>query len=828
MGSNKTPLEKLAYFLSANPYILAAGWLFTVVGGIITIFTVNTILGIIIMILFGIFLLKVPKYAPIENDPIPEQITSKSVSSGPITLSTNIPPAVNLIGRDKDILEIRNLFKDHNIVSIHADGGVGKTAVATKIANEIKDEMISGKSPYQHIAWLTSTGDLKHDLIGLNIPSIINAQSEDEKYQAVYSYLQSTPSFLVIDNMDEPPTDDEADILNTIAGKTKILITSRALIPYVENYDLKELNLESALILFYSHYQKGKKISFQQIKGRKDYSFAREIVEAAVYNALFIELIGKAACAEHLQLDALWRKLEIDVFGQDFLHAIHTNHAKSHHHNKDTLLTQIQKLYEMSNLSEKQKEIMSFIALFPAEHSIFFDVFKWAEFEDGGEDRLGDLQDRGWIDRDEEGYLIHTMVQGSVRLQSSEAKFDENRYKNLIDKLADTDQYVPEGTVYTKVREWIVVIETVCELLAGNGSEKENTSRLFNNIAGVYHTQGNYEMALEYCEKALVIREKVLGKEHRDTATTYNNMAGVYKDQGNYEMALKYYEKALVIREKVLGKEHRDTATTYNNMAGVYEDQVNYKNAMEYNEKALAIQEKALGKGHPLTAITYVNIAGVYRAQGNYKNALEYYGKALVILEKVLGKEHPSTAITYNNMAGVYKYQGNNEKALEYYRKALVIQEKVLGKDHRDTAITYGNMASVYHAQGNYEKAMEYNEKALAIQEKALGKGHPSTATTYNNMAGVYEDQDNYEKALEYYEKSLVIREKELVKVHPSTATTYNNMAGVYRRQGNYEKALEYFEKALKILDEKLGSEHPNTKIVRENLEATKQALTRN
>jgi hypothetical protein len=33
-----------------------------------------------------------------------------------------------------------------------------------------------------------------------------------------------------------------------------------------------------------------------------------------------------------------------------------------------------------------------------------------------------------------------------------------------------------------------------------------------------------YTKALEYCEKSLNIRRKLLGEEHVDTATSYNNM----------------------------------------------------------------------------------------------------------------------------------------------------------------------------------------------------------------------------------------------------------------------------------------------------------------
>ena len=660
MGSNKTPLEKLAYFLSANPYILAAGWLFTVVGGIITIFTVNSILGIIIMIIFGIFLLRVPKYAPIENDPIPEQITSKSVSSEPITLSSTIPPAVNLIGRDKDIQEIRNLFKQHNIVSIHADGGVGKTAVAIKIANEIKDEMISGKSPYQHIAWLTSTGNLKTDLTAINTPAVVAAKTLEEKLTALRAFFDSTSTFLVIDNMDDLPSKDENRLLNTIAGKVKMLITTRADISISKPYLLSEIDTDSALLLLYRHYKRDKEITINQIKERDDVPFAEQIVEAAGKNALFIELIGKMAYSEKKNLRDLWELLKDNVFGKDSAHNIPTDHAESHGEEDGKLLIQIQKLYKLSTISDKQKEIMSFIALFPAERSIFFDVFKWAGFEDDKEDHLGALQDRGWIDRDEEGYLIHTMVQGSVKLQSGKEKFDEERYENLIDKLADTYQYIPEGVVYTKVRERIVVSETVCELLAGNGSEKKNSARLFNNIAGVYHTQGNYEKALEYYEKALVIQEKVLGKEHPNTAATYNNIAVVYKKQGNYEKALEYYEKALVIKEKVLGEEHPSTATTYNNMAGVYDDQGRYEKALVYYEKALVIREKVLGKEHPDTATTYNNLAGVYEEQGKYEKAVEYYEKAEKTFDEKLGPEHPNPKIVKESLEATKKALTNN------------------------------------------------------------------------------------------------------------------------------------------------------------------------
>ena len=42
-------------------------------------------------------------------------------------------------------------------------------------------------------------------------------------------------------------------------------------------------------------------------------TFTRNIVKAATYNALFIELIAKMAYADHWKLDTLWKELENTV-----------------------------------------------------------------------------------------------------------------------------------------------------------------------------------------------------------------------------------------------------------------------------------------------------------------------------------------------------------------------------------------------------------------------------------------------------------------------------------------------------------------------------------
>ncbi|MEZ4511601.1 MAG: tetratricopeptide repeat protein [Chloroflexota bacterium] len=58
-------------------------------------------------------------------------------------------------------------------------------------------------------------------------------------------------------------------------------------------------------------------------------------------------------------------------------------------------------------------------------------------------------------------------------------------------------------------------------------------------------------------ERALAICERVLGADHPHTASSLNNLGGLLQEQGEYEAARPLWERALAIREGVLGQTTR-------------------------------------------------------------------------------------------------------------------------------------------------------------------------------------------------------------------------------------------------------------------------------
>jgi tetratricopeptide (TPR) repeat protein len=265
----------------------------------------------------------------------------------------------------------------------------------------------------------------------------------------------------------------------------------------------------------------------------------------------------------------------------------------------------------------------------------------------------------------------------------------------------------------------------------------ENNSDYLHWYGYIANGMGDYDTALKYYQKSLVIYEKVRGTNHPDTATSYNNIGEVYKSKGEYDKALEFYQKDLAICEEVLGIKDPDTATSYNNIGEVYRAKGEYDKALEFYQKSLAIKEEVLGMKHPSTATSYNNIGGVYYAKGEYDKSLEFSQKSLAIQEEVLGKKHPSTATSYNNIGGVYQAKGEYDKALEFYQKDLTINEEVLGTKHRSTAGSYNNIAVLYGNMQNYPESATYMQKAVDIREKVLPANHPDLIDSKEDLAAI-------------------------------------------------------------------------------------------
>ncbi len=311
-----------------------------------------------------------------------------------------------------------------------------------------------------------------------------------------------------------------------------------------------------------------------------------------------------------------------------------------------------------------------------------------------------------------------------------------------------------------------------------------------------------YAQARPLYERALAIREKVLGPEHPSIAKSLNSLAFLLRDQGDLGGARPLLERALAIDEKVLGPEHLSTALSLHNLASLLQDQGDLAEARPLNERALAIYEKALGPEHPDTAASLNNLAFLLQDQGNLADARPLHERALAIWEKALGPEHPHTATSLNNLAILLRSQGDLAGARSLYERALAIREKMLGPEHPDTALSLNNLAFLLRAQDDLARARPLYERALAIWEKVLGAGHPHTNRGRGNLASLMLAADQPARALPLAEAALTSHDKALGADHPWTKDSARITADALDALGRGDEAAALRERYALQADE--------------------------
>lgn len=725
---------------------------------------------------------------------------------------TIIPKSINtLIGRDSVVQDIKTEIDTNHVLCIKADGGLGKTAIAKNLINSIRNDIVKGGCKYKYVAWLISSGDLKEDLLQIKIPDYATDNSED-KYKQICRFLQSNPTFLVIDNLDELPTPDEINILNTISGKSTILITSRARIDCFSSFELPPLDRGAAVALFYNHFCDNpsivdinhNKIQMEITTGQIEKVY--RIVDATNKNSLLIELIARLAHADEWSVSKLWRMVSSGIFGFEFETEVQTDHSGKYPKSNLSINEQVRRLYSMLYLTDKRIEIMSFISLFPAEHDIFSDVFRWAGFYRQGATDMMYLVDRGWIIREDNYFSIHTIVRDSIILQNKKSGNGVSilNYKELIKQLSKIDSYIHPTMEYTLKQKLSFVPITVGKLLSEIPTFNTTIGTFLLSLADFYKEQGNYSDALKYFKLGLKIYKRKLGIFHPSTAEIYSSIGDLFKDLGEYDEALNFSFNALLIRKVFRGKDHPRTAESYNSLGSIYHLKGNFRISEYCFMRALDI-DLLYGRDNPDVATDLNNLAGLYRDQGKTDQALKCLNRTLEIDEKTYGKNHPLIATTYLNLGILWQDKGMFDDALEYYTMALEIKEKTLGKNHPDTVKTYCHIADLYRKQRKFEEARELFNSALKIQETQPAKNYHDIAETYNYLGHLYYDSGKLPASLVHYNIALKIIMDSQGETNPYAATTHQNIALTYKSLGKYDQSIEHYKMAAIIFDKVLG-----------------------
>lgn len=385
-------------------------------------------------------------------------------------------------------------------------------------------------------------------------------------------------------------------------------------------------------------------------------------------------------------------------------------------------------------------------------------------------------------------------ITDSIKTVLAKAEHDTLKIK-LLNLLAHETSYANTDTAIILAKQALAASEKLLKSVKKNKdlkiwlSARKGMGQAFLNLGTFSKEQSNYQEALDYFNKALLVwqdlEKQVTEKSDRDflsnqIALSHGKTGGVYRHQGNFPQALSHYFEALEMSERLGNK--KTTAAWLGNIGIAYSEQGDYKKALDYYLKALSVFQEIGNKGGIATA--YANIAGSYQDDRQFKKSLQFYELALNSFKELGYKSHMGAAL--GNIGGVYFELREYEKALDYFLQALKADEEMGNKD--GVGRHMGNIGTLYSARKNFKEAEKYLKESLVIAE---GTGSlDDIKVAHDHLATMYSNSNRWQLAFEHFRQYSLMKDS-LFSEEKNKEITKKEMTYEFEKKAVAEKAAQ-------------------------------------
>lgn len=421
------------------------------------------------------------------------------------------------------------------------------------------------------------------------------------------------------------------------------------------------------------------------------------------------------------------------------------------------------------------------------------------------------LKDYSLLEERDEGYVLHPLVQKSIRHELG------NAYREYLLKALQTlhdcskSWNLEDSATRRRFDPYIAHFESVVE------SAKEVAGADWNCIYPLLEAMWIYYQKNKKFESSKRIATSYLtgceaqGFPPLKKATGLRYFGDSLWELGEQSEGLRLFQASLEIREELLGTMNQDTADCYHDIGLALNILEKYDEALTPSLQALNIRRKVLGETHPKTADCHFNVGDILQSLGRLKEALRYKQDALKIYRDALGETHNDTVNSYYELGGTMQKLGKHHEALSLTEKSLHIRLETLGENHPKTAASYHGLSTCFGALGRYTEALVQGKHALEIRKNLLGETNYHTAESYRNVGINLTHLHRNREALTYYQQALKLRIELHGEKHVNTADSYDNMGICLINLGKYDEALEYSRRGLELRKELLGEQHKDT-----------------
>eukprot|EP00164_Ancoracysta_twista_P006043 GFYU01008335.1.p1 GENE.GFYU01008335.1~~GFYU01008335.1.p1 ORF type:complete len:554 (+),score=89.93 GFYU01008335.1:100-1761(+) len=341
-------------------------------------------------------------------------------------------------------------------------------------------------------------------------------------------------------------------------------------------------------------------------------------------------------------------------------------------------------------------------------------------------------------------------------------------------------------------------------------------------IANRCHQRGQYDLALDYQQRALAALEEDIGRDHPAYARQLRRVASSLKALNRDDEAMKTYESALEIVRRVPLESSLDLANTLNDLGSIQTKKEEYALALRSYEEAADIVKEHLGPNHSGFATCMYTIGVVYYNQTEYDTALGYYEQGLAIdkLEANFGSRHVNVATSLMNIGNVLMKVDRYSDALLRFQEALDILQQLDSPLLQDltTASTLLHMATCYVSSNDLDAALDSCQKAARIVHPGRKTQLELWSTCMNQLASIYETMDRLPEAIEAHKEAAKADATRLGSKHLHVIKRMSSIGELCIETGDHDRAAGLLEASAEGMEGHLGDSHPQSLRTRRSL----------
>lgn len=258
--------------------------------------------------------------------------------------------------------------------------------------------------------------------------------------------------------------------------------------------------------------------------------------------------------------------------------------------------------------------------------------------------------------------------------------------------------------------------------------------------------------SLDFAQKALIIATK--NSDDLIASKAYNLIGLNFEEFSDYQKAIEYYNKGLVLANKV----NNDTVKGWlnNNLGNLYcYRKIDFNKGIQHYKEGLKYSIKHNDEYEIM--FSKLNIGSAYFAVEDFSNGIQYFNEIKDYVDKNGDIE---SKISLNSNFGLYyNYLNNDKKAEEYYLKAIQFCEQ------NDIELIKSNASDVYHDISNFyykikdfEKAHYYLLKHDQLQDEIYNEDRLNEV----KIGGMQIEHDEINRKIDQIEKEKEIQAEKL------------------------------------------------------------------